>query len=400
VLTTLAGPGVTVLSDELNHASIVDGCRLAKATVRVFRHGDLDQVDALLAAVAGPALVVTDSAFSMDGDVADLEGLTTVCSWYGALLVLDEAHAVLGPNVPVRATGAAVRSRHDAPLLRMGTLSKTLGSLGGFVAGPRPYVDLLRNRARSFIFTTASTPADTAAGLAALRVVRSADGAGLVARLRHHVDRVAPGHPTPILPVVLGDEAAALDGSSRLLSRGLLVPAIRPPTVPPGTSRLRVALSAAHTDEQVDRLLAGLAEVGYRPPITSGPASAPVARPVRVAPAPLADATRPGARPAAPFAARSPRDVPGGMAGGAGDAPDGIDRIDGTDGIDAVDGVPGDVAREVADLAAAGAPAGARVVRLASGRVGDGVAPTEARPAGPLNGNGVDGGPAGGGEPT
>lgn len=277
VLATLAGAGVTILSDELNHASIVDGCRLARGSVRVFRHRDLDQVDALLATVDGPALVVTDSAFSMDGDTADVEGLLAVCSWYGALLVLDEAHAVLGPDLPARAGNP--RGAYDPPLLRMGTLSKSLGSLGGFIAGPRAYLDLLRNRARSFIFTTASTPADTAASLAAVRVLRSADGAGLVDRLRHLTDRVAPGHPTPIVPVIVGGEGEAVAASAALLERGLLVPAIRPPTVAPGTSRLRVALSAAHTDDQVTALLDALADLGlYRPtgsvpmrPLTSAP---------------------------------------------------------------------------------------------------------------------------------
>jgi 8-amino-7-oxononanoate synthase len=252
LLTTLGGTDVTILSDELNHASIVDGSRLARAAVRIYRHRDLDHLAALLADATGPTLVVTDSAFSMDGDVADLAGLLDLCDRSGALLVLDEAHAVLEPELP---PGAVV------PVLRMGTLSKTLGSLGGFVAGPRPYVDLLRNRARSFIFTTAPTPADTAAALAAVGVVRSAEGAALTRRLRGHVDRLRPGHSTPIVPVVLGDEAAALAAAARLLDRGLLVPAIRPPTVPPGTSRLRVALSAAHTDEQLDALVTGLADL-------------------------------------------------------------------------------------------------------------------------------------------
>ena len=146
----------------------------------------------------------------------------------------------------------------------MGTLSKTLGSLGGFVAGPAPLVDLLVNRARSYIFTTASTPADTAAALAAVRVLRSAEGEALVARLRAHVDRVRPGHPSPIVPIVLGDEDRAVAASAALLERGLLVPAIRPPTVPPGSSRLRITLSAAHTDEDVDRLLAALDELDAR----------------------------------------------------------------------------------------------------------------------------------------
>ncbi|MDD9369707.1 MAG: aminotransferase class I/II-fold pyridoxal phosphate-dependent enzyme, partial [Acidimicrobiales bacterium] len=140
------------------------------------------------------------------------------------------------------------------------------GSLGGFVAGPQRYIDLLRNRARPFIFTTAPTPADIAAGLAAVRIVRSDEGTRLVGRLRRHVDRVQPGHPTPIVPVVLGEEEAALAAADDLLDQGLLVPAIRPPTVPTGTSRLRIALSAAHTDDQIDRLVAAVAGLGSRPP--------------------------------------------------------------------------------------------------------------------------------------
>jgi 8-amino-7-oxononanoate synthase len=298
LLATLGGRDVTVLSDELNHASIVDGCRLARSAVRVFRHGDLDHVDALLADTEGPALVVTDSAFSMDGDVADVAGLAAVCSWYGALLVLDEAHGVLGPEVATRPADARPL---DAPVLRMGTLSKALGSLGGFVAGSRRYVDLLRNRARSFIFTTASTPADTAAGLAALRVVRSDEGEALSARLRRHVDRLRPGHPTPIVPLVIGAETDALAAAAALLERGLLVPAIRPPTVPPGTSRLRVALSAAHSDAQVDRLVDALAELGLAGAARGGPAvgvPADVVDDRGSGPSPTSSWSRAGRRPA------------------------------------------------------------------------------------------------------
>jgi 7-keto-8-aminopelargonate synthetase-like enzyme len=147
-------------------------------------------------------------------------------------------------------------------ILRVGTLSKTLGALGGFVAGPREFVDLVVNAARPFIFTTAPTPPDTAAALAALEVLRSHEGDALVARLRSHVERLASGHPSPIVPVVLGEEQRALDASTRLLDdHGLLVPAIRPPTVPAGTCRLRVALSAAHTDDQVTALAKALADL-------------------------------------------------------------------------------------------------------------------------------------------
>lgn len=261
LLATLGGPGVTILSDELNHASIVDGARLARAGVRVFHHADLDHLAKLLVEVDGrgdgPALVVTDSAFSMDGDVAAVEALVDLCAGHEALLVLDEAHAVLGPDVP-----AGRAADQGVTVLRIGTLSKALGSLGGFVAGPRRYVDLLRNRARPFVFTTAPTPADVAAALAAVRVVRSTEGDALAALLRSHVDRLRPGHPTPIVPLVLGDEATALAAADRLLDHGLLVPAIRPPTVPAGTSRLRVALSAAHTDAQVGALVTALAGLG------------------------------------------------------------------------------------------------------------------------------------------
>jgi 7-keto-8-aminopelargonate synthetase-like enzyme len=213
----------------------------------VYRHADPAHVDELLASRGAPAIVVTDTVFSMDGDLAPVEKLAEVCADRGALLVLDEAHAVLSRDVQLAGT-----------VVRVGTLSKTLGSLGGFAAGPRVLVDLLVNRARSYIFTTASTPADMAAASAALAIVRGPEGDALRARLRRSVDRVRPGHPSPVLPVVLGDEAATIAASAALLERGLLVPAIRPPTVAPGSSRLRVAMSAAHTDDQVDALLAGL----------------------------------------------------------------------------------------------------------------------------------------------
>jgi 7-keto-8-aminopelargonate synthetase-like enzyme len=193
-------------------------------------------------------LVVTDTVFSMDGDAAPVAALADMCVRHHALLVLDEAHAVLGPDTHLEGVDH----------LRVGTLSKYLGSLGGFVAGPQRFVDLLVNRARPFIFTTASTPADAAAGLAALEVLRSDEGAALVDQLRANVDLVAPGHASPILLVMMGDEEAAMAASAALGTRGLLVPAIRPPTVAPGTSRLRISLSATHSADQIGRLLEGL----------------------------------------------------------------------------------------------------------------------------------------------
>jgi 8-amino-7-oxononanoate synthase len=257
VLTTFGGPDTLICSDDRNHASIVDGARLARARIAVYRHADVAHVDALLRDTAR-AIVVTDSVFSMDGDVAPLDELIAVCARRGALLVLDEAHAVLGPDPDL--------DRVDA--LRVGTLSKTLGALGGFVAGPAALIDLLVNRARPFIFTTAPTPADAAAARAALAIFRSDEGALLRARLRSHVDRVARGHPSPIIPILLGDEQRALAAAASLLDQGLLVPAIRPPTVAPGTSRLRVSLCAAHTTDEVDLLVAALANLS--PPVPIG----------------------------------------------------------------------------------------------------------------------------------
>jgi 8-amino-7-oxononanoate synthase len=254
VLTTFAGPDTLVCSDELNHASLIDGRRLAGAPLAVYRHVDAAHVDELLRAnTSARAIVVSETTFSMDGDVAPVDKLVDVCAHHGALLVLDEAHGVLTPEFAACADGP-----DDVTVLRVGTLSKTLGALGGFVAGPRRYTDLLVNRARAYIFTTASTPADAAAALAAVRVVRGPEGDRLRARLRANVDRLRPGHPSPIVPYVCGSEARALAAAEALAARGFLVTAIRPPTVPPGTSRLRVALSADHTLEQVDALAAAL----------------------------------------------------------------------------------------------------------------------------------------------
>lgn len=260
VLTTLGGPDCLIVSDELNHASIIDGCRLSRSTIAVARHDDVDHVDSLLAGRdRDRAIVVVDAVFSMDGDEAPVEALADVCARRGAALVVDEAHAVFGPAMD------GVAGRGDVPVIRVVTLSKALGSMGGAVCAPAPIIDLLVNRARPFIFSTGLSPADAAAGLAAIDVVTGDEGAALSCRLRAVVDRVVPGHASPIVPVVIGDEADALAASAALAERGLLIPAIRPPTVPDGTARLRIALSAAHDDAMIDRLLDGLAAGGLRP---------------------------------------------------------------------------------------------------------------------------------------
>jgi 8-amino-7-oxononanoate synthase len=261
VLSVFGAEGAHVFSDELNHASIIDGCRMARAGVTIYAHDDLGGLDASLGASPGRPIIVSDTVFSMDGDEVDLEGLVEMAARHQALLVLDEAHAVLGPEL----TGGTRHGTVD--ILRVGTLSKTLGALGGFVAGPSRFVELLVNRARPYIFTTAPTPADAAAALAAVGIVRSDEGAALRARLAEHVARVAGvvgrrGHHSPIVPVIIGEETDAVSASSDLLAQGLWVPAIRPPTVPPGTSRLRITLSSIHTDQQVDHLLRGLVALG------------------------------------------------------------------------------------------------------------------------------------------
>ncbi len=256
VLTTFGVAGVRICSDERNHASIVDGARLARGEVTVYRHGDVDHLRSLVMRAGGPVVVVTDTVFSMDGDVAPLAAIGECCRGHDVLVVLDEAHGVLAED-PAPALEAV-------DCLRVGTLSKTLGAVGGFVAGARRFVELIENQARAYIFTTAPTPPDMAAALAALAVLRSAEGERRRAVLAAHVERLAPGWGSPIVPVVLGSEADALAASAALLERGMWVPAIRPPTVAPGTSRLRVTLSADHHHDEVDRLAAALRELTGR----------------------------------------------------------------------------------------------------------------------------------------
>jgi 8-amino-7-oxononanoate synthase len=249
VMTTFGVSGVTIFSDALNHASIIDGCRQSRAQVQIYRHADADHLETLLATVSGPKIVVTDSVFSMDGDVAPLQRIVQLCIRHGALLVVDEAHAVLGPELT---------SVEGLELLRIGTLSKTFGAQGGWIAGSRSLIDLLINRGRAFIFTTALSPADAAAALAALQIYRGEEGTALRARLRQLIDLLLPGHPSPIVPFVLGQDSVAVAMASKLLQAGFWVPAIRPPTVPAGTARLRITLSASHTPQMVASLKAVL----------------------------------------------------------------------------------------------------------------------------------------------
>jgi 8-amino-7-oxononanoate synthase len=261
----LVGPGDAVASDALNHASIVDGCRTSRADVRVFAHRDTGALDEALgaarAAGARRLLVVTDGVFSMDGDAADLPALCDVADAHDAMVMVDDAHGcgVLGPQG--RGTAAA-QGCSGRVHVHVGTLSKAFGSAGGYVTGSAPLCDWLRNRARGFVFDTAPVPAAAGAALAALRIaaaepVRRERAIALAHRLAAALGVGAPA--AAIVPLVVGESGTALRLAAALEAEGLLCTAIRPPTVPPGTARLRFALSAVHTTEDVDRAAAAVA---------------------------------------------------------------------------------------------------------------------------------------------
>ena len=277
IITALAGEGDQIFSDALNHASIIDGCRLSRAQVFVYRHKDLSHLERLLreAPAARRRLLVSDAVFSMDGDVADLPGLAALAAMHDCLLMLDEAHAtgVLG------STGSGiveyfVERGSLAPDKRcvdvaMGTLSKALGSFGGFVACSASLREFLINKARSFIFATALPPSAAAAALESLQLINEEpfrreslwkNFGALKGRLSEGGFDVTASE-TPILPLTFGAEVAALGMSDRLADRGYFVPAIRPPSVPKGTSRLRITLCANHSGDEVEGLAKELSEL-------------------------------------------------------------------------------------------------------------------------------------------
>jgi 8-amino-7-oxononanoate synthase len=244
VISTLAGPQDVIFSDQLNHASLIDGSRLSRARVVVYQHADLEDLERQLRAVPGKRrLIVSESIFSMDGDVADVVGLDRLARQYGAVFLLDEAHAVgvVGPEG--RGVAAACEITPD---LLIGTLGKAFGCYGAFVAGAAQPVDWLWNRARSLVFSTGLPPMISGAARRALSIIRGFEGAALremvsanAARLASGISAVAHRH---IVPWVIGADDAAVAASERLLSRGIFAQAIRPPTVPEGTARLRLAI--------------------------------------------------------------------------------------------------------------------------------------------------------------
>ncbi len=261
LLQTLAGPADVVLSDELNHASLIDGCRLSRARVVVYRHRDVEDLERRLREHrpgARRALIVSETVFSMDGDVPPLAALRAVADRHDAALVLDEAHAlgVVGHQGRGAADAASV-----TPDALVGTLGKALGLQGAFVAGSPQLVSLVENRARSFVFSTGVSPAlagaiPTAVGLAidadAARERLARHATALRASIRDAGFASAPS-PSCIVPVILGEPRRALAISAALEAAGVYAQAIRPPTVPPGTSRLRLAPSASHDDVQMER---------------------------------------------------------------------------------------------------------------------------------------------------
>ena len=269
ILTTLGAAGDLLCSDALNHASIVDGCRLSRAAVQVFEHGDRAGLEGALATPCeGQRWVVAEGLYSMDGDVVDLAGYADSAAAGGGALLVDEAHSVgcIGP----RGLGACAEAGiADRAFARMGTLGKSLGSHGAFALCDSDTRELLVSSARSLLFTTALPPASCAAARTALQLMVEDDARR--ERLARNARRLWDGvralgldtspAPTPIVPAVVGAERDAVAASQQLLDRGYFARAIRPPTVPPGTSRLRFSVSADHTPDQIRGLLSVLAEI-------------------------------------------------------------------------------------------------------------------------------------------
>lgn len=271
VLTALAGPQpreADIFSDALNHASIIDGARLSRARVTVYPHGDVAALEALLAAsTAQTKLVVTDSVFSMDGDLAPLPELLALCERFGAWLVVDDAHGfgVLGEHGRGALEHFGLRSPY---LVYMGTLGKAAGVSGAFVAAHETVIEWLVQRARPYIYTTAAAPALAHALLTSIALIAGEEGRARrahLAALRQQFAglRVRPGwqrlaSETAIQPLVIGGNAEALRAGQALFEQGIWVSAIRAPTVPAGTARLRITLSATHTPQDVDQLKAAL----------------------------------------------------------------------------------------------------------------------------------------------
>lgn len=270
VIPILAGEGDLILSDALNHASIIDGCRLSRATKKVYQHCDVEHLRSLLSESTEfrRRIIVTDGVFSMDGDIAPLPDIYEVATHYDAMLLIDDAHGfgVLGED----GSGTVSHFGLDSEsIIQMGTLSKAVGALGGYIAGNRSLIELLINKARGFIFTTGLPPATLAAANAALDVIRSSPELRQLLFSHAKCFKMAlidlgytllPSE-TQILPVILGSPQQATSIADALLAEGVFAPAIRPPAVPPDTSRLRLTVMATHTEAEIQQALTGFATV-------------------------------------------------------------------------------------------------------------------------------------------
>lgn len=269
VVAALARRHSAIFEDRLNHASLIDAARLADARIRRYPHADVAGLERLLAGTGSDALIATDAVFSMDGDLAPLPALAALSERHGAWLLADDAHGIGVMGATGRGSfehfGIAPKGR----AILMGTLGKALGTFGAFVAGDAYLIEFLIQRARTYIYTTALPPAIAAATRASLRLVREESWrrthlAALVARFRDGAGRLGLAlvpSTTPIQPLILGDTARAVAAAARLRASGILVPAIRPPTVPRGAARLRITFSAGHDDAHVDRLLDALSSL-------------------------------------------------------------------------------------------------------------------------------------------
>jgi 8-amino-7-oxononanoate synthase len=269
-VSALVESGDAVFSDALNHASLIDGSRLSRAEVLVYRHRDAEDLEVKLRsrAAARRKLILTESVFSMDGDLAPLEDIVSLANKYGALVMVDEAHAtgVFGATGAGLLEALGLQQRVD---IQMGTFSKALGSLGGYIAGSRELIEFLIHRARSFIFSTGLPPAVVAASAEAMRIVRQESERRQalwrnVRQFRQGIERLGYSlGPTEsqIFPILLYDDRRTMSACRYLLRRGLFVQGIRPPTVPPGTARLRLSPMATHTAAEIEETLAGFAEL-------------------------------------------------------------------------------------------------------------------------------------------
>ena len=270
IIPVLAEEGDLILSDALNHASIIDGCRLSRATQKVYQHCDAEHLKTLLSESTKfrRRLIVTDGVFSMDGDIAPLPDICNLAAEYDAMVLLDDAHGfgVLGKDGRGTVSHFGLESKE---IIQMGTLSKAVGALGGYIAGSQSLIELLINRARGFIFTTGLPPATLAAANAALDVIRSSPE--LRQCLFLNVERLKTAlidlgytllpTQTQILPVVLGSPERATSVAEVLLAEGVFAPAIRPPAVPRGMSRLRITVMATHTEAEIQQAIDGFAKV-------------------------------------------------------------------------------------------------------------------------------------------